>query len=792
MSFTYISNRPAPVSWKQWLLVAALGFFALSLLRYHIYYLSHLDVTEWSFRYLQLNRLNHDFEQRMRRAKMVVCVIWMGALAFGWKYSQTMLLHNHIEPYAPAVKRMGMALFLFLFTVVNYDPPDVELSFFFFVNSVAFAALAFALYRLPYSRMALCLLGKGAIWLKEIPTPLLCASVALFIFTTSWQLGAAFFSHLPLTVDTSAQLVHAKIMGAGHWTMKSHPLPRFFDMYMMINNGKWFSQYPPGHVMLLALGTLLKARTYVNPLLGAFTSLAIFGLAKELYGLRVARYAVVLSGMCVYLLLMSSEFMSNATSLLMGTLFLWAYFRMLKKPHWKTGMWGGMAIGYCFITRPYTTLALAVPYMAYSVFLLLVRKRIYGQALKAMALAGMAFVLFQLYYNKVTTGHAFTFGYQLSWGDWHNPFTPEASDRLNEWELVKNFRENMQRTGWFNRLTFEWPVPSLILLVFAYAWRGNRRNERLLFLTILSFFMSCQILPGNVEREWGPRLCYEILCILVVLSAKALSVMPAFLRLVCSQRRSLAYYYGFAVMTAVGFYGFASAHNLKPETLTSIYNFSHRGNNPSFYKYVVRNVQPPALVFVTGEIYQAVSFTNPPMEDSPIVFANDWGKDDKELMHFYPDRNIYHAFVGRMGYHVDRVRPAMQRLEPPMDKPGDTEEPEAPPERQMNDRPPLDKKEMTEPAREHAREREQDEGDEPLNATPPQDERREHAHSRGREAGEDNKPGEPQAPEDEVRERVRQHQREQGEGDQPRDSRPPKDDVRGHERPPVDKPKKKP
>lgn len=668
MSLIYISQKAAPVTWKQWTLALGIGFIAICILRYHLYYLDHLRVEEWSYRYLQVNRLNTAFTTKMRRAKLVVCVLWMAALAFGWRYSKQLLLHKQITPFEPACRRMAWALLAFLFTVVNYDPPDVELSFYFFINSLAFCGLIFALYRLPYSRLPLILLGKMAMRLQRIPTPLLVSGIALFIFTMSWQLGAVFFSHLPMTVDTSAQLVHAKIMTMGHWALKSHRLSGFFDMYEMINNGKWFSQYPPGHVMLLAIGTYFKLRTYVNPLLGALTSVAIFGLAREIYGLRVARIAAVLSAGCIYLIMMSSEFMSNATSLLMGTLFVWAYFRMLKTAHWKTGLWGGAAIGYCFITRPYTTLALAVPYMVYAAYLLLVQGRRYRRPLLIMAGVGALFVLFQLYFNAATTGHPFTFGYQLSWGDWHNPLTDEAAERLNEWEMAKNFRENMQRTGWFNRLTFEWPVPNLILLALLWGWRGNRRPERLMFATFASFLLSCQVLPGNVEREWGPRLCYETLSLIVVLSAKALSVLPAFFRVMCNQRRSLAYYYGFACMVAFGFYGFALEHNMQRDTIYSIYNFGNRGNNPAFYKYVMNHIEPPALVFVTGEmIYQAVSFTNPPTDESPAIFANDWGRDDKQLMNFYPDRNVYHAWIGRNGFYVDKLRMAGQ-MSPPVDK----------------------------------------------------------------------------------------------------------------------------
>jgi len=658
MSQTSIYSNTAPASWQQWFFSIGIGLAALSALNYHVFYLNHLRVSDWDWRYLMVNHSNGNFVQRLRRMKIVMSVLWLAAMAYGLYYARLRVLQRGKTLNRDSFKRMVLALLVFLCTVVNYDPPDIDLSLYFFMNSVGVAAFVLALYRIPYTRLALMVLGCLGIQLRRIPTMWLVGGVMVFTFFTAHAMGGVFFSHMPLTVDTSAQLVHAKMLAQGQWSMPSHPLRDFFNMYMMINDGSWYSQYPPGHVIFLAIGTYFKSRSYVNPLLGALTTLAVFGLARELYGLRVARLAVVMAGGCVYLLMMASEFMSNATSLLMATLFLWAYFRLLKKPHWITGVGGGMAIGYCFITRPYSTLALGLPYIIYSVYLITAQKRVFLRPFLAMALAAGCFVVFQLYYNAATTGNALTFGYELSWGQWHNPLTAEAASKLDNGELLKNLRENLQRTGWFNRLVFEWPIPTLIFLALIYGWRGGRRNEKLLFLTILSFFASCQVLPGNVEREWGPRLCYEILGIIIVMSAKALLLLPAFFRIMCRNRKSLSYYYGFAVVLACVFYGLGINHNLKSGVLANIYNFYHRGNNPGFYKSVMAQVEEPALVFVSWDAYQAVSFTNPPMENSPVVFATNLDKSNTKLMDYYPERNVYGATIFRNGFRVDRWRRA--------------------------------------------------------------------------------------------------------------------------------------
>lgn len=656
MTLIYMSPRPPHATWQQWALALGLTIFAAVVLRTHIYYLNHLHANDWGWRYLQVNRNNGEFLEKLHRFKLVIGAGWMGALGFSYYYCRLCLRVKGMTPNGEMMARMIPALVVFLFSVVNYDPPDIELGLYFFVNSVGVAAAVYGLYRMPYLRLPLMVLGQQAMRLKYVPNLALCAAAFGFIFLLSHYLGAIFFSHMPLTVDSSAQLVHAKMMLKGGWSMPSHPLRAFFDMYMMINNGRWYSQYPPGHVMLLALGTMVKMRSYVNPLLGGMTALVIYRMALELYGVRVARIAVMLAGGCVYMILMSSEFMSNATALLVGTLFLWAYFRMLKRPHWKTALWGGIAIGYCFITRPYSALALSMPYIIYSIYLLLAQPKVFLRPLLVMAGGASCFVLFQLYYNWATTGHALTFGYELSWGQWHNPLTHEAANRLDESELFKNFRENLQRSGWFNRMVFEWPIPAMFLLIPAWAWRGGRLQERLLFMTLLSYFLSCAVLPGNVEREWGPRLWYELLGVVVILCARALSLMPAFFRIMCKRRHSLAYYYGFAVVIGCLFLGFGYKHNMQPSVIMNIYNFYGRGNNPGLYKFIVRNAKTPALVFMTGDTYQAVSFTNPPTESSPIIFVYDMGGENGKMMRHYPERKAYRASITRDGYRLEQMR----------------------------------------------------------------------------------------------------------------------------------------
>jgi hypothetical protein len=635
-----------------WLFTLLVGLAGFYILKQHLFYLEHLNPAEWGRKYLQANRANPGFHEELARIKTVISLTWIGMLALCLYHTQAVLLQKQVTPNKAVLSRMLVAGIIFILTVVNYDPPDIDLAIYFFSNSVGFAAIVYAIYHLRIDDKRFEWLGRIFIWLRRVPNYALCAAAVAFVLYITQDISLNSFRNLPLTVDTSAQWVHAKMMAMGKWYMKSPPIPEFHTMYMMINNGKWYSQYPPGHVMVLAIGQYFKMVKWVNPILGALTCLAAFLLAKELYGRRVARITVVLCAVCAYLIMFSSEFMSNATSLLTGTVFLWAYFRVLHRPHWLMGAIGGAAIGYCTITRPYSSLALAAPAIIYALYMILTEPREYLKPFMTMGAMGACFVGFLLYYNHVTNGDPFTFGYQNSWGNWHNPLTSEAAEKLTSNELLKNYRENMQRTGWYNRILFEWPIPTLILAAIVLGFRGGRRDEKILLCTILSIFASCQVLPGNVEIEWGPRLTYEVLTILVILCAKGVAMLPAVLRSISMERHSLRYYYGFAVILLTLFYGYSFKHSLRMDVVFAIYNLYNRGTNPKFFRYIVNHVKHPALVFVHPNNYEAVSFTNPPREHTLVVFVQDLGPRNHELLKYYPGRNYYTAAHTTAGYVV--------------------------------------------------------------------------------------------------------------------------------------------
>jgi hypothetical protein len=78
------------------------------------------------------------------------------------------------------------------------------------------------------------------------------------------------FRHIPHVQDSVGQVFQGRIFASGRITLPAR-IDEFFSGYLqIINDGsKMYSQYPFGHSLLLALGTLVHAEWSINPLLGS-------------------------------------------------------------------------------------------------------------------------------------------------------------------------------------------------------------------------------------------------------------------------------------------------------------------------------------------------------------------------------------------------------------------------------------------------------------------------------------------------------------------------------------------
>jgi hypothetical protein len=210
------------------------------------------------------------------------------------------------------------------------------------------------------------ILGKS----NTTPDTLLVIIAFTSFFCLTYYLSGDLFAYVPTELDSMAQYAGAKIFAGGHWTLPSHLLPRFFDTLHFINDGKFYTFYPPGHMLILAVGHIIGSPAIINPLLGAFSLVATFFLAKEIAGSKTARISLVLFLISPFIVFLASEYDNRTTALLCATLFALFYIKAVKSNRGLYGIISGVALGYLVITRPQTAIPYAAPFVLYAIWLL--------------------------------------------------------------------------------------------------------------------------------------------------------------------------------------------------------------------------------------------------------------------------------------------------------------------------------------------------------------------------------------------------------------------------------------
>ncbi len=500
----------------------------------------------------------------------------------------------------------------------------------------------------------------------RVPAIVLAAAAFVFLFSAGYNYFV--FDHVPHIHDEISSLFQARILLSGHFTVPSPPARESFDFPHTINNGRWYSMYPPGWPLLLALGVLIRAPWLVNPILGGLTILLLYFLGLEIHGRRTGVLAAVLGSISIWLLLMSSTMMSHPASMVFNTVFLLFFFRSLKKPTVSAGVAAGLSFGIAYLVRPYNTLVFSLPFLLVLAFRLLKEFKARWKNALAMLLPAALCGGFFLFYNAMTTGRAFTPGYLV----YHGPqyatiFGRPATLDYDFTPLVAALQigENMAA---INDYLFGWPLTSLWLLLFAlWAARTQPRRERgpdlLLFCGFLSMLVGFYFFWGSFVII-GARMFFDSLPLLVLLSARGLERAPGLLAGRFHGIGEAAWSKALAVVLVL-FTVYAFAVRFPRWTHNPDYGWYYDRYDQNFCGstawianavrglglhnavIVLKFVYGPLTGFPTGWWSSGFAYDTPKL-DGDVIFANDRGMaQNLTLLRAFPGRSFY-SYAGTL------------------------------------------------------------------------------------------------------------------------------------------------
>ncbi len=372
--------------------------------------------------------------------------------------------------------------------------------------------------------------------------------VAIFIlyFIVNCLVAYFIFEASPIFMDSLSYINQAKIFGAGSLYAPAPFSPSHFASPTdAIIGGKWYSRYPPGFSLMLALGVISKIPLWIiNPFIASCSLIIIYILGKKLYGKRIGIYVCLLAFFSPFLLFCNGTFESEPLALLFILLFILFFSSTVKKEGILYPVLSGLSLGAAFITRPYSALFASLPFIIYLGYLCLKRqnKALWKACLFICSFA--AFFLFFLWYNWQLTGNPFVLTYnapdrfailKYDYPGFHiapcvgrmyasgNPYVFGPID------AVLNVNRNLI---FLNRDLFGWPVSFLFIFVPFLFVRKNKWDVLLIFL-FFSILLGYSFYWQSNTKYW-----HASLPALLLLTARGITKAPLLLRKIGIPRRA--------------------------------------------------------------------------------------------------------------------------------------------------------------------------------------------------------------------------------------------------------------
>lgn len=481
-------------------------------------------------------------------------------------------------------------------------------------------ALSLAVRTLPVARLA-------PLSDRRWPVPALVPATTGALVALAW----AIFRGYPYVVDSSCQWVQAKLLATGRLYVPAPELPDFFrTQAMVVADGRWYSQYLPGHVAILALAERLApgAAWLVNPLAGGGSIWLTAWLGGRLYDRRTGLLAAALLAISPLFLIQQSEMMNHGTAHL---LLLAATCRIVAMPGsarpWLNAAGAGLAAGWVLAMRPLTAAGLMLPMAVVGLvrILPLVPRRalVVGAGLGGFAVP----VALLLLYNFGTTGSPLHTGYGIANPAMHqmgfdSQFRPTQG-------LVNSLNNLFAMNVWFLALAVGSWLP-LVVFVLLGKWRG----PDVMLLAMVASLSGAYALYRYQDSWFGPRFLYESLFAIALLSARGiLAVTEALARLVGREgARRLALLAVLPVVQDAGFF-----LRERGGDFHGWHRVAHLSSLPVLERFAG---DPSAVVFVPPTTPDLFILANMRYPEGPL-FPNDLGARNGELMEHLPGRRFY-------------------------------------------------------------------------------------------------------------------------------------------------------
>lgn len=471
------------------------------------------------------------------------------------------------------------------------------------------------------------------------------------------------FERLPHLEDEVTYLFQARIYARGHLVIESpEPDRAYWQPFVVDNGGNRFGKYTPGWPAMLAAGVILGQSWVINAFLAALITALTYRMGREIFTADVGLIAAMLTAFSPMALLLNASLMGHTAALFAALLFMYAYWRIEQgRQGIRWGLAAGIGLGLLVINRPLSAVAVAAPFIIWSLFRITLAWR-FGKkpaVLRTLhpliALAGVTLLISTAIpiYSLVAVGDPTTNLYTLVWeydkvgfgeGYGRNGHTLEKGIRHARFDLSLMAADLF---GWnVGTITSEiqqhlltedgyWPLLGLswVLLIPGLV-AGARRRWTWLLAAVTVSVIAVQLAYWIGSQRYSTRYYFESLSALALISGLALAWL--------TQRVSRWIVY--VPLTAVLIYSLYNYTTPRIEALRG-FNFINQAKIDSVLAR--RDGDQPILVIMSGTDMRwrsagALMAVTSPYLDSDIVVAMDNQFDGvrEQILARFPDRQI--------------------------------------------------------------------------------------------------------------------------------------------------------
>ncbi len=332
--------------------------------------------------------------------------------------------------------------------------------------------------------------------------------------------AVAFFVHSgqPTSVDEMAQLVHARALADGRLLVpfRGDPAASFLQNgWSAVVRGQlgWVSIYPPGHTLMLAIGSALGASWMVGPALTALSTGAVTLATGRLLDRVTGRVTGLLLAASPYWLLLGATHLSHTTAVAGLSVVLLASQRVGSRASLLTGV----AVGIAVCARPWTGLIGSIAILGGSWAIRGVPER---RDVIYFLLGGLPFAVLLLAWNNTLFGHPLALGYQAAFGPDHG-LGFHRDPWGNQYGTVEALAYTMADLAQLGLRLFEGPLPAIAVVGGLLLLRPAKANA--VFVAWVVALLGANALYWHHGIHFGPRMLYEATPAFVALFATALT-----------------------------------------------------------------------------------------------------------------------------------------------------------------------------------------------------------------------------------------------------------------------------